>query len=151
MNLEHGMITGVWGSGTEDALGACDGEVLDSYLAAGAPRWTWRDPVTPPRITGASYNQCPGPPIVTGVGPLLASLCPAMRMGISSLASSFPKRWRRKAREGGGGDVGGAKWAFPDIVVVNGTNFTDGRRGDLMYRDEMGRVLNLTLLRSRQK
>ena len=64
--------------------------------------------------------------------------------------------WRLRNRDGSGAAAddagvddkvpGQRKWAYPDIIVVNGTNFTDERRGDLIYRDGMGNVLDLTRL-----
>ena len=33
---------------------------------------------------------------------------------------------------------------YPDIVQVDGVNYTDEWRGDLVYKDNQGRVLNLT-------
>ena len=36
---------------------------------------------------------------------------------------------------------------YPDIILFNNTNYTDSRRGDLIYRDNGGVVLRLDLLR----
>ena len=36
--------------------------------------------------------------------------------------------------------------AYPSIVVVNNTSYTDDGRGDLIYRDNNGELLNLTTL-----
>ena len=34
-------------------------------------------------------------------------------------------------------------WGYPNIITVNGTNYTDDKRNDLIYRDLAGNILNL--------
>lgn len=36
------------------------------------------------------------------------------------------------------------RWRWPEVVEVNGTEYSDGGRGDRMYVDAAGVVLNLT-------
>ena len=55
-----------------------------------------------------------------------------------------------RRRNGDGGVEPGEEndWVYPDIVQVNGTNYTDGRRGNLEYRNgEGGSILSLDVLR----
>ena len=149
MNLEPGSIAELWDN-TRNPLGGCTGVVLETYRG-GPPRWTWRDGVSPPRISGMSYDRCPVKPIVTGTGPVITALCNTLRYGIS-----FPRKWRRRRGAANGLSAGpgtgikaqAPKWAYPDIIVIGKTNFTDERRGDLIYRDEAGNMLNLTRLQS---
>ncbi|MCJ1240016.1 hypothetical protein MMC14_008016 [Varicellaria rhodocarpa] len=137
VNLESGSIAEVWDN-NYNPHGGCFWHTLETYRGG------------PPRISGMSYDQSPVEPIVTGTGALLAGLCNTLKYGIP-----LPKKWRRR----GGGDGLGAgpgagvkaqepNWAYPDVIVVGKTNYTDERRGDLMYRDEVGNVLNLTRLQS---
>lgn len=35
------------------------------------------------------------------------------------------------------------QWRYPDLIVVNGTDYTDNAGGDLVYRSESGAVLDL--------
>ena len=37
-------------------------------------------------------------------------------------------------------------WVYPSIITLNGTNYTDNSRGDLVYRSDGGAVLNMTIL-----
>lgn len=37
-------------------------------------------------------------------------------------------------------------WRYPDFIMVNGTNYTDDGRGDLVYRNETGVILDLDTL-----
>ena len=49
--------------------------------------------------------------------------------------------------EAGDGVARKPSWVYPDVLEVNGTNYTDERRGDMVYRDLAGRKLDLNLLR----
>ncbi|KAL8701353.1 MAG: hypothetical protein Q9201_004954 [Fulgogasparrea decipioides] len=76
------------------------------------------------------------------------------RIGGGLMRRMFGKReddgYRNRARIVRAEATGLVEWRspgflkYPDVVEVNGVNFTDGWRGDLVYRDEAGRVLNLT-------
>ena len=147
MNLGLGTVGGVWQKSLEvDAIDSgCNGDVLETRLGgAGPPRWTWRDPAVAPRISGASYAICPPDPVKTVLGPFLVGLCRTLKWGAFSLP---PRNQRNGNEQPGAGKISEPNWMYPDIIVINGTNFTDGRRGDLIYRDGVGNVLNLTQLR----
>ena len=163
-NLEPRMIAEVWEAGPGTTKGECK-HLLEENEGA-PPWWTWRDTAVPPAISGASYTRCPADPITTGGSPVFAALCSSLRSGLSTFSgiSSRGERGRRRRRRWSRsrsrrGDDGASssdpgvhvhkvlkkrRWAYPDIIVVNGTNYTDGRRGDLIYRDGRGNVLDLT-------
>ena len=44
-----------------------------------------------------------------------------------------------------GEDKGGG--GYVDIIEFRGTNYTDGKRGDMIYRYEKGSVLDLNMFR----
>ncbi|KAI4183080.1 MAG: hypothetical protein L6R41_005610 [Letrouitia leprolyta] len=60
------------------------------------------------------------------------------------------KRETREHRRIGNNFRGTVEWRsphyykYPDLIEVDGVNYTDGWRGDLVYKDRRGRVLNLT-------
>ena len=127
-NLPPGSISAFWGSNlhtTTVAIG-CNERNLDSYY--GSPQWAWQDSVFPPRILGASYISCPSNGIDRGWGFLLAGFCSRLK---KKGTSSVPPP---------------AAWVWPDLVTVDAVNYTDDRRGDLLYRDTKNGLLNLTRL-----
>ena len=38
-------------------------------------------------------------------------------------------------------------WAYPDVIILNGTEYSNEHRNDLVYRDARGNVFDLELLR----
>ena len=152
MGLQLGTIAGVWGSGQENAPGECVGDLLETRTGGGGPpTWMWRDEVRPSRISGASYEVCPAQPIDSVVGPLMAALCMGIKWGVTRAFPGTRKRKRMGDSKGLPGitkksKMPERKWAWPDVVVVGKTNFSDDGRGDLVYRDGIGNVLNLTAL-----
>lgn len=132
VDLPPGAVAAVW----HDTLQAgCRGLVLETHT--GNPRWRYENyqPLVGTRnvpvLSGGSYIQCPGVLAARGWIAILAGFC-------FRLNHSNKRRTVAKAVE--------PIWGYPDIVTVNGTNYTDGRRGDLAYRDAAGTLLNLTLL-----
>ena len=49
-------------------------------------------------------------------------------------------------RRGDSSGDGPAGWVYPDVITVNGTNYTDEWRGDMVYRDKNGNMLDLKVL-----
>ena len=118
--LPWGSISGVWQS---DVLSsACSGNALANYYA-GPPTWSF----IRSRISGASYVECPGiaPP---GWSMSLVRLCPQPRRRSAAIAPVEPT------------------WGYPDIIQINGTNYTDSRRGDMIYRNSDGMILDLNMI-----
>ena len=130
--LPLGAIAAIWQTdGPNSAIG-CDGRVLDSHH--GGPRWTYSSPGMEagqgwPRISGGSYIQCPGANVARGWVQILAGFCTRLNRKMAA-ATAKPTT------------------GYPDVITFNGTNFTDGRRGDLLYRSSAGGLLNLTSMRS---
>ena len=74
----------------------------------------------------------------------------AVNRWLGILGGYCPGKRRRMRRGWIGGreeEEEGRQWGYPDIVSFGGRNYTDERRGDLLYRDEGGRVLDLGLLK----
>ena len=88
-------------------------------------------------VTGAKYTSCLMPHSGGGWETMLAGIC-------SKLGS---RGWRRRAVEGREAAVKGKTWGYPDEIDFNGTTYTDGGRNDLVYRDSLGGILDLNLLR----
>ena len=88
----------------------------------------------PPRILGASYIQCPGSSIAGGWGAVLAGVCRRLNRRMSG---------KRDASTDAKEEVPSDKSGWPDVIVFNGTTYTDDRRGDLVYREAAGGWLNL--------
>ena len=112
----------------------CNGPILDSRV--GTPHWRhWAAPGGP-RIAGASWIDCPAARtarvgwIKGWVGNLGHFCLPQKMVGVID---------RRQSIEGDTARISG----YPNIISLNGTNFTDQYRGDLIYRDGQGRVLDL--------
>ena len=120
VGLPLGAIAAIWQS--QGILVGCEGRVLETRY--GLPRWNWRDTAEPPRISAACYILCPERQY-SGWTSTLAGLCLKLKK-------------RHPAAE--------LAWGFPDIITFNGSNYTDERRGDLMYRNSSGALLNLTTL-----
>ena len=103
--------------------------------------------VRPSRFSGPSNAACPAPPISLAVWPLMAALCMGMKWGVTR---AFPGSRKRKRR----GDIEEPPFVakegkelepmWPDMAVIGNSNFSDEGRGDLMYRDGVGNVMNLT-------
>ena len=37
-------------------------------------------------------------------------------------------------------------WVWPDLITIAGVNYTDGRKGNLLYYDSKDRLINFTHL-----
>ena len=117
---------------------ACDGPILDSHV--GTPYWEHWAAGGAPRIAGASYYNClPSKTArVGGLSALLGGWCfPHKMVGVIDRRESNEERGERKVLRGG----------YPNIISFNGTNYTDEWRGDLIYRDGEGRILDLKMLK----
>ena len=163
-----GDIGAVWGprrTPEGNLRAGCSGTVLDTRRGPGD--WQWRGLEAGQEwqsATGAQYISLPErlPPDPTssrwmsvqgilrmayGGGnwfttPAAERLCgPAMR-GLRKRLNE-----RRDIRSPLKGDlcVGPApSWRYPELVVVNGSDYSDAGRGDLVYTDAKGNVLDLT-------
>ena len=120
VSLPLGVIATVWQS--QGIQTGCDGRVLEARY--GLPRLNWRDAANPPRISGASFVQCPQAQ-GTGWFPALVGLCLRLNKRVATVEPA---------------------WGYPDIILLDGTSYTDGRRGDLLYKNAMGDLLNLTAI-----
>lgn len=96
-------------------------------------------------VTGAKYLSCLTPHSGQGWENMFAGLC-------TKLGARGWKRWvKGRGIEGREAMVKGKTWGYPDEIDFNGTTYTDGGRNDLVYRDSMGGVLDLNLLRGEDK
>ncbi|KAL8920686.1 MAG: hypothetical protein Q9172_004400 [Xanthocarpia lactea] len=81
--------------------------------------------------------------LVWGGGQWFASAVAQHRFG-----SSLPKVRRRGIRSERKGMVYAqppARWVYPTVIEVHGTNYSDGGMGNLVYKNMYGAALNLTL------
>ena len=124
VSLPPGVIAAVWQS--QGAQIGCDGRVLEARY--GLPRLNWRDAVNPPRISGGSYVDCSHGQDSRWIS-MLAGLCLKLNKRVATTQPA---------------------WGYPDIISFNGASYTDGRRGDLLYRNSMGGLLNLSALDQRE-
>lgn len=147
----------------------CSGEVWKSRTGPGTWEWKiWDDPDQGVRLTpatGASYIEMPRavPPdekrsawlsaegvygLVWGGGKWFSS--PAASRTLGYAAGISPRsRLRRDVRSEAKGTVHAGRpprWIYPTVIRVNGTNYTDGGAGNLVYKDGAGVALNLTQL-----
>ena len=67
----------------------------------------------------------------------------ANQAGASTLSQVHSKRGIVSANKGTAYITAPFRWQYPDLIAVNGTNYTDDGRGDLVYRSEDGMMLNL--------
>ena len=111
---------------------ACDGRAMETYV--GDPRWVYQAPLYD-GITGASYIQCPGKAVST------AESTGTRWLGI---LLGFCTKGNKK-RGGASGASMKPTWTYPDIMQVNGTNYTN-YMGNLVYKNSGGEVLDLTPL-----
>ena len=161
--VDEGPLVGSYGS--------CSSRILQTGHGPG--EWVYNAPENGPMtaladfkaIGGASYIKVPtiAPPdqgmiqmltmegvlgLVWGGGKWFASAAAAnmvAREGSGGLVGGTPKT-KRGITSRLTGTVcaqGPSKWAYPDVVVVNGTRYSGGR-GDLIYKSEDGTFLNFT-------
>ncbi|KAI9716129.1 MAG: hypothetical protein M1812_005557 [Candelaria pacifica] len=86
-----------------------------------------------PSVTGAGYIKCGDPKPSVGWLSVIAGLC-------VSFKDMNPRSWlpdNLAPRDEVPSSV------YPDIITINGTNYTDGRIGNLMYKSISGELLNL--------
>ena len=137
---------------------ACGQQVLD---ISGKKNWSWRASavensnadsnragVTSKIITGAKYFLCPlGKNTNLGsssMGAFRNTWAEIVKMcigGVFSISRIPPARKRRRVRS-----EEEEAWAYPDVILYNGTEYSDGHRGDRVYKDDGGHVLDLELL-----
>ena len=164
-------IAAVWTSrvvpGQENPyISGCSGVVLESR--AGPGLWTWHtliEPI-PKSATGASYIEIPArlPPdsetshwldaegllgLVWGGGRWFASESASRLLGVGTSTGngvtrkSTLKREIRSANKGTVYAMPPRRVVYPTFMVLNGTNYTDEGRGDLVYRSDSGTILDL--------
>ena len=133
-DLPPGAIAAFWQyiGDREDQRG-CNTRILDTRY--GRTNWVFYPPSLT-EISGGSYIQCPAGNLNRGWLQVLAGFC--MRL--------HNRNGRELAETGA---VVEPTWGYPDMITVNGTNYTDEKRNDLIYRDTAGNMLNLTLLYSK--
>ena len=165
-----GDIGAVWGARTTpegNIRAACSGTVIDSRRGPGD--WHWRGLEAGSQwrtATGAQYVSLPKrlPPDPTASRWLSMQGILQMAYGgnkwfatpaadrLCGPASGGPHKrlkGKRDIRSPLKGDlcVGPApRWRYPELVVVNGSEYSDRGRGDLVYADAMGNTLDLTQL-----
>ncbi|KAI4241506.1 MAG: hypothetical protein LQ352_007426 [Teloschistes flavicans] len=66
------------------------------------------------------------------------------RLGGSSRSNPKSRRDIRSALKGTVYAGPPLTWVYPTFIDVNGSRFTDGGAGDLIYKDDQGTILNLT-------
>ena len=86
--------------------------------------------IDPTVIAGGSYIQCPA-----------VTASKAGWSGWVGVLAGFC--FAKEKREALGGPGGTEEWGYPDIISWNGTNYTDERRNDLIYRDDRDNMLDL--------
>ena len=123
LNLPLGAISAFWGPGEgSTSVNGCEEQVLDSHY--GAPQWKWQNPAFPPGVSGASYILCPTGTIGRGWGTALAGFCARLKRDSDSVATPA--------------------WVWPDLITVDGVNYTDDKKGTLLYYDDHNNLINLT-------
>ncbi|KAL8802078.1 MAG: hypothetical protein Q9200_006708 [Gallowayella weberi] len=172
-NLLAGDIGALWGRRASSGNGgisparinACSSVLTETRAGPGDWLWTQWDPaIRPfplPAVGGASYISLPRR---LPVDPMMNSWLAAEGLlglvwgGGQWFASAQAQKvlrveWegRRPAKRGIRSKEKGYLWArrpmrevFPRWIDINGTRYSDDGRGDLMYEDEAGSVLNLT-------
>ncbi|MCJ1232666.1 hypothetical protein MMC14_000619 [Varicellaria rhodocarpa] len=131
IDLPPGAIAAVWQyDGDREDQRGCNTRVLQAH--AGQPNWMYYAR-TLNEISGGSYIQCPAGNLNRGWVQVLAGFC-----------MKLLKRSGRELLEEDA--VIQPTWGYPDIITVEGINYTDHKRNDLMYRDPAGNELNLTYL-----
>lgn len=68
--------------------------------------------------------------------------------GSNVIPRSLTRKRRRSHLEGTAYIIGPTTWTWPTFITVNGTEYTDGGVGDLIYKSRNGETLDLTSLRS---
>ena len=132
-DLPLGAISAFWDLTSTALITGCNGHALDTRFDV--PHWSYqvRDPVY---VGGASYIECPVPALNPGWATALAGFC-------NSLQWRFPPRAETAEIPS---STSGVTWGYPNIVIFNNTKYTDDRRGDLIYRDSVGNLLDMSLL-----
>ncbi|MCJ1242264.1 hypothetical protein MMC14_010271 [Varicellaria rhodocarpa] len=129
-NLPQGAIAAFWES--SHYVSGCDERILETHT--GAPYWRLQDPEPRGRISGGSYIQCPLGVASQGWIEALVGFCQGPR--------------NRAVGSGGRGtERVQPTWSYPNVINVNGTNYTSQHRHDLVYRDSAGTLLDLATIR----
>ena len=166
-HLHAGDIAVVWNGrnipGVPIYITGCSGRVVETRVGPAAVwehRYDAQFPSFGQSIYGANYlshprgNQLPPSPamsqwlniqgfreLVWGGGQWFA------KGGGELVRKRFAKRGIVSENKGTAYFTSPKYWKYADLIVVNGTNYTDDDRGDLIYRSDDGAVLNLDLLK----
>ena len=135
-----------------------DARVLDSRYDV--PQWAYRDKAWLPRITGASYISCPSNGIKRGWGAVLQGFCASLKRrrsegggGDTGVLAAPPEeeeeeeKRTRRAEALRSGEAVSSSWVWPNLMTVDGVDYTDDRRGDLLYYSSGKRLLNFARFR----
>ena len=130
-DLPPGSVAAFWQYvGDREDQRDCNSRVLETR--SGRSSWLYYPPPLL-EISGGSYIQCPAGNVNRGWVQALAGFCMKLR--------------NRSSRELAETDAAiEPMWGYPDIITVNGTNYTDEKRNDLVYRDSAGNKLALKLM-----
>lgn len=114
----------------------CNGPVKESkYMANGGDAYLYT-PEGLPQVTGGGYVKCSEPKAHSGWLSLIAGLCVSfLQHGVTS-----PRAWWAN-------DLAPEdempRSVYPDIITIDGTNYTDGNLGNMMYISDSGEIINL--------
>ena len=133
--LPSGAISALWGPAVRTLSApqpdGCNERILNTHYDAST--WAWQDTAFPPRISGASYILCPSKAMEWGWGAVLAGICARVkRRGADPVAAAAAASTQQAA------------WVWPDLITLDGVNYTDNRKGNLLYYDSQNRLLDLS-------
>ena len=161
-NLFAGDVGVVWSDRVpfEGSSPGCSGRALETVIGP-SRSWSVISSPSPHEYTGASYISTPKnlPPSDTESEWLNAEGMKALVWGggkwfakgvdPSQLTQWFPKTSKRGITSKDKGQLYASPpnlFKYPHVMVINGTNYTDDSRGDLVYRSDAGTVLDLNAL-----
>ena len=129
-NLPQGGIAAFWES--SNFVSGCNERILETHT--GAPYWRYQDPKLGGKIAGGNCIRCP---LGTGIKGWIEAL------------DGFCLGPRNRAVGSGSRETESVQptWGYPNVVSVNGTNYTSQHRHSLVYRDSAGTLLDLTNIR----
>ena len=125
----------------------CDANFPLSWYTAPAPRSSAQTSLI---ITGGkwlAYRNEDGKGIIAGIEAStlsavseITSMCKKLFSRDNQIVSRIGRRTTSTASNES------SKWVYPDIIMYNGTVYSDSRRNDKVYKDSMGNVFDLKLL-----